>query len=78
MRGGGECYTRTVMDLKEYHCEICGKLLCKGSLMCKDDVLEVKCRGCHTVSTFRGEDATIIQKRNELITQVLMPDPETS
>jgi phage FluMu protein Com len=66
------------MDLKEYHCKVCGKLLCKGNLVDKDSLLEVKCRGCHTVSVFQGPDAEIIRKRSVLIKAGLIPDPEIS
>lgn len=68
------------MDLKylrEYHCKSCDKLLCKGVLNDKESCLEVKCRKCHTVSVFTGLDSEIIKKRSVLITQGLIPDPET-
>lgn len=62
--------------LKEYRCPACNKLLAKGNLIHKDDVLEVKCRGCSGVYLFRGEDAEIIEKRSELLKKGLIPDPE--
>ncbi|OHA18248.1 MAG: hypothetical protein A2664_02165 [Candidatus Taylorbacteria bacterium RIFCSPHIGHO2_01_FULL_46_22b] len=64
------------MDLKEFHCQKCGKLLCKGRLTCKDDLLEVKCRGCQKICFFSGPDADIIKKRSVLIKQGLIPDSE--
>lgn len=62
--------------LKEYRCPACNKLLAKGNLMHRDDVLEVKCRGCSGVYLFRGEDAEIIEKRSELLKEGLIPDPD--
>lgn len=64
--------------LREYRCPTCHKLLAKGYLFHKDDVLEVKCRGCSTICLFKGEDAEIIQKRSELLKQGLIPDTEKS
>lgn len=64
------------MDLQEYHCKTCGKLLCKGNLTDKENILEVKCRGCHEISTFTGSDADIIKQRSVLIRQGLIPDSE--
>lgn len=62
--------------LKEYRCPSCNKLLAKGNLTHKDDVLEVKCRGCSGVYLFRGEDADIIEKRSEFLKEGLIPDPD--
>ena len=64
------------MDLKEYHCLKCGKLLCKGNLTDQNNILEVKCRGCHQVCFFCGKDADIIKKRSVLIKNGGIPDPE--
>jgi phage FluMu protein Com len=64
------------MLLKEYHCKICGKLLCKGNLTDRNNVLEIKCKGCHKVCFFSGEDADIIRKRSVLISKGLIADPE--
>ncbi len=41
--------------LKEYRCEQCHKLLFKGVLV--DSTVEVKCKGCHSFSVFKGEPA---------------------
>lgn len=62
--------------LREYRCPNCNKLLAKGKLSHKDDVLEVKCRGCSTIHMFRGEDADIIEKRSVLLREGKIPDPE--
>jgi len=62
--------------LREYRCPNCDKLLAKGSLRHKDDVLEVKCRGCSAIHMFRGEDADIIEKRSVLLREGKIPDPE--
>lgn len=62
--------------LREYRCPTCHKLLAKGYLFHKDDVLEVKCRGCSTIHLFKGEDAEIIEKRSELLKKGLIPDTE--
>lgn len=64
------------MDLCEYHCKVCGKLLCKGVLTDKDSFLEVKCRCCKQISHFQGPDAEIIKKRSVLIRQGLIPDTD--
>ena len=64
------------MDLEEYHCPDCGKLLCKGHLVDKEDVLEVKCRNCHRLCFFSGKDADIIKKRSVLIKAGLIPDTD--
>lgn len=64
------------VELKEYHCTVCNKLLCKGILADRDSKLEVKCRGCHTISLFEGPDAEIIKKRSVLIKAGLIPDSE--
>lgn len=66
------------MNLKEYRCPRCNKLLCKGHFTCKEDILEVKCRGCGQLSQFLGEDAQTIEIRHELITNGLMADPESN
>lgn len=62
--------------LKEYRCQNCGKLLCKGFLKSLDDVVEVKCRGCRNICTFHGEDAEIVSARSVLIKQGLVPDTD--
>lgn len=62
--------------LREYRCPTCRKLLAKGMLSHKDDILEVKCRGCSTVCLFSGEDAEIIEKRSVLLQQGLVPDTD--
>lgn len=62
--------------LKVYRCPSCHKLLAKGHLMHKDDILEVKCRGCSTICLFKGEDADILEKRSELLKEGLIPDPD--
>lgn len=64
------------MELREYRCKVCGKLLCKGQLNHADRVLEVKCRGCGNIQIFWGEEAVIIEKRSELIKQGLIPDTD--
>lgn len=64
--------------LREYRCQTCQKLLAKGQLNHKEDVLEVKCRGCSNVCLFQGEDAEIIEKRSVLLKQGLIPDTEVS
>lgn len=64
--------------LREYRCPTCHKLLAKGYLFHKEDVLEVKCRGCATICLFKGADAEIIEKRSELLKQGLIPDSEKS
>lgn len=69
------CYIGAV-ELCEYHCKQCGKLLCKGHLTSKDNILEVKCRGCHSLCTFTGNDADIIRLRSALIRNGGIPDPE--
>ena len=68
----------TPQHLKEYRCPECNKLLAKGSLRHKDDVLEVKCRGCSGVYLFRGENAEIIEKRSDLPEEELIPNPKIS
>src|SRR3989344_4789676 len=65
-------------NLKEYRCPTCNKLLAKGSLKHKDDVLEVKCRGCSGVYLFKGENAEIIEKRSDLPEEELIPNPKIS
>ena len=65
-----------IKDLKEYHCQICDKLLCKGILNDKKDVLQVKCRGCHHICFFYGKDADIIKQRSILIKNGGISDPE--
>ncbi|MBI2003534.1 MAG: Com family DNA-binding transcriptional regulator [Parcubacteria group bacterium] len=62
--------------LREYRCPSCHKLLAKGQLNHRDDILEVKCRGCSTICLFKGEDAEIIEKRSGLLRQGLIPDPD--
>jgi phage FluMu protein Com len=62
--------------LKVYRCPSCNKLLAKGHLAHKDDILEVKCRGCSTICLFKGEDVDIIEKRSELLKEGLIPDPD--
>ncbi len=62
--------------LKEYRCPDCNKLLAKGNLKHKDDVLEVKCKGCSNIHMFTGEDADIIEKRSEYLREGLIPDPD--
>src|SRR3989344_2491678 len=64
--------------LREYRCQTCQKLLAKGQLKHKEDVLEVKCRGCSNICLFSGEDAEIIKKRSVLLKQGLIPDTEVS
>ncbi|MDP3962886.1 MAG: hypothetical protein Q8Q39_00085 [bacterium] len=41
---------------REYRCKQCGKLLFKGILV--ESEIEVKCRGCHEISVFKGENAS--------------------
>jgi phage FluMu protein Com len=41
------------MELREYRCQSCNKLLFKGLLV--DSTVEIKCKGCATLTTFRGE-----------------------
>jgi phage FluMu protein Com len=62
--------------LREYRCQECHKLLCKGYLKDENSVLEVKCRGCGLICTFTGEDAKIIKCRSVLIEQGLIPDTD--
>lgn len=62
--------------LREYRCPSCRKLLAKGYLIHKDDMLEVKCRGCSTICFFQGEDAEIIEKRSIFFKKGLIPDPD--
>lgn len=62
--------------LKEYRCQVCHKLLCKGLLQDSSSVLEVKCRGCGRICTFVGEDREIVKERSELIAKGLIPDTE--
>ncbi|MBI3888277.1 hypothetical protein HY311_00590 [Candidatus Nomurabacteria bacterium] len=64
------------MELNEYRCDKCDKLLCKGCLTDKDNMLEVKCRNCHNIQFFQGPDAEIIRKRAVLINQGLIPDTD--
>ncbi|MBI2013192.1 MAG: Com family DNA-binding transcriptional regulator, partial [Candidatus Colwellbacteria bacterium] len=64
--------------LREYRCPACHKLLAKGQLNHRDDLLEVKCRGCSTICLFQGEDAEIIEKRSIFLKQGLIPDPDKS
>ncbi|KKU78661.1 MAG: hypothetical protein UY04_C0030G0011 [Parcubacteria group bacterium GW2011_GWA2_47_7] len=40
------------MQFQEYRCNSCQKLLFKGILV--DSEVEVKCRGCGSLNTFRG------------------------
>ena len=63
--------------LREYRCPTCQKLLAKGIMYDNNTVLEVKCRGCHTVCIFHGEDAEIIKKRAQLIEEgkLFVEDP---
>jgi phage FluMu protein Com len=63
--------------LREYRCPSCHKLLAKGTMYDDNSVLEVKCRGCHTVCIFHGEDAEIIKKRAQLIKEgkLFVEDP---
>jgi phage FluMu protein Com len=42
--------------LKEYRCKNCKKLLCKGVLI--ESVVEIKCKACGELSTFKGEPAS--------------------
>lgn len=53
--------------LREYRCPSCHKLLAKGTLFALGEFLEVKCRGCHTVCVFKGEDVGIVTERARLI-----------
>lgn len=62
--------------LQEYRCDVCHKLLCKGVLSDGGSVLQVKCRGCKKLCTFRGQDADIIKQRSVLIKQGLIPDTD--
>ena len=62
--------------LVEYRCHECNKLLCKGFLTGKENVLEVKCRGCGRMCLFYGEDAEIVKQRSVLIKQGLIPDTD--
>ena len=62
--------------LKEYRCPDCNKLLCKGVLTSGQSVLEVKCRNCHRLCLFTGEDAEIVSHRSVLIKQGLIPDTD--
>lgn len=62
--------------LREYRCPTCHKLLAKGNLKHKDDILEVKCRGCSTICLFKGEDAEIISKRSILLKEGKIPDTD--
>ena len=64
--------------LREYRCPNCNKLLAKGNLKHKEDVLEVKCRGCSGVYLFKGEDADIIEKRSVYLQEGLIPDPDST
>ncbi len=64
------------MNLTEYHCKKCNKLLCKGKLTDRFNMLEVKCRGCRRVCFFRGPDSEIIKQRSALIKSGLIQDPE--
>ncbi|PIN94052.1 hypothetical protein COU54_00520 [Candidatus Pacearchaeota archaeon CG10_big_fil_rev_8_21_14_0_10_31_24] len=65
-----------MIDLREYRCEDCNKLLCKGFLNDEQSVLEVKCRGCGKICHFTGMDASIIKRRSVLIAQGLIPDTD--
>jgi len=65
-----------LIELREYRCDSCQKLLCKGLLNDVRSVLEVKCRGCGKISNFVGPDASIIKARAILIKEGLIPDPE--
>ncbi|HVY67812.1 MAG TPA: Com family DNA-binding transcriptional regulator [Patescibacteria group bacterium] len=62
--------------LREYRCQNCHKLLCKGMLYGTDTTVEVKCRGCGQLCTFHGEDAEIISHRSVLIKKGLIPDTD--
>lgn len=64
------------LNLCEYRCKECNKLLCKGLLTDNNSILEVKCRGCGLISTFTGRDAQVIQRRSVLIKQGLIPDTD--
>ncbi len=64
------------MELKEFRCEECNKLLCKGNLVCKGNMLEIKCRGCGKMCVLDGEDADIVKTRSVLIKRGDIPDPE--
>ncbi len=54
--------------LREYRCD-CGKLLFKGSLLIS--VVEVKCKRCGEVSTFRGK-----KKNENLFNSLLIREEE--
>jgi len=62
--------------LKEYRCQDCNKLLCKGYLSGSESALEVKCRGCGRLCVFYGEDAEIVTHRSVLIKHGLIPDTD--
>ena len=40
------------MELQEYRCDLCHKLLFKGILI--ESVIEVKCKRCHNITSFKG------------------------
>lgn len=68
-----------VLDAKiltEYRCQQCNKLLCKGVLTGKENILEVKCKNCGMVCLFQGQDAQIVMHRSMLIKQGLIPDTD--
>lgn len=65
------------ISLKEYRCQICNKLLCKGFLKDKESELEVKCRGCGTLCIFHGPNAEMLKKRAELMKHGLIPDTDS-
>ncbi|MDP2950167.1 MAG: Com family DNA-binding transcriptional regulator [Chloroflexota bacterium] len=41
--------------MQEYHCGKCKKLLLKGRLLDPRDVVEIRCRSCGLMNTYRAE-----------------------
>ena len=44
--------------MDEYHCKKCTKLLFKGRLLDAGDVVEIPCRGCGLMNTYRATPFT--------------------
>lgn len=62
--------------LREFRCPVDNKLLAKGYLQDSGSILEAKCKGCGTVSYFKGEDKEILITRQELLQEGKIPDTE--
>ena len=62
--------------LKEYRCQTCNQLMCKGHLTDGNSFLEVKCRGCGKVMMFYGDDKEIVVTRANLLKRGLISDTD--